>query len=188
MLLYLIPKPPDKLGRKNRESGWRHVPFDREARREMETRAEQLKDKGVTVIHCSDLETKFAEVVRDRLHVPNIRPDFQLRRFNVGRHHAAPCADVDRILGELVEKWKVNPAIPMRGGDSIVSFEKRFVKQYKKLLEGEGVAALIVDMRSLSVIRDLSAQKYSAKSLVPNGDAPDMRKIYKLETNGATRS
>lgn len=181
MILYLIPCPPNKLARKNRESGWRHVPFDRQARKEMENIVEPLRGLGITVIHCSDLETKFAEIVRDKLNVPNVRPDFFLRRFNVGRQHASPCSDVDRIFGELIEKWKKNRDIPMRGGDSLTSFEKRFFKAYQKLTETAGVAALLVDQRTLSVIRDFSLSKYSAASLAPNGNAPAMTKIYKVE-------
>jgi len=178
--VYLIPRPLDKLGRKHRESGWRCVPFDREARKEMEGYAGPLRDKGITAVYCSDLDTKMAEVLGDRLKY-SAKPDFQFRRFHVGRHHAADVAHVDRIIGELIEKWKQNPAIPIRGGDSLMSFEKRFVERYKRLLREEGTFALIADVRMISVIRDLSLEKYAAASLAPNGNAPKMDRIYMLK-------
>jgi len=181
MTLYLIPKPPDKLGRKNRESGWRHVPFDRQARKEIEDRVEPLRDKGITAVYSSDLDTKYAEIIRDHIDIPTVRPEFHLRRFNVGKLHTADRSIVDEQLRNLSQKWAKNKDIPVRGGDSLTSFEKRFIKRYKQILAEQGTAAMIVDERTLSVIRDLSTNKYGPTSLVPNGSGPAMDRIYKVE-------
>src|SRR5437588_3418939 len=112
-MIYLVPKPPDRLGRKYRESGWRHVPLDALSRKELAERVEPLKDKHITAVYVSDLDIESGEVVRDVLHV-TVRPDYCLRRFNVGRHHAAASSIMDGILREQVEKWKTNKDVPVR--------------------------------------------------------------------------
>jgi hypothetical protein len=187
-LVYLVPKPPDKLEKRHLESGWRHVQLDREGVKELKERVEPLKDKGITGILCSDLDIRAGELVRDHLHTASVRPEFALRRFNPGRHHATLQSHFDATLTAQIEKWKKNKDIPVRSGDSLTSFEKRFVKRWNQILDQDGIFAMLVDMRTLSVIRDLAKGEYSAKSLNPNGSRPAMDRIYKVEKPIATRT
>lgn len=150
--VYLIPKPADRLNKRHMESGWRHVPLDREAQKELRSRVEPLKDKGITDIYCSDLDTRAAEIVRDILNV-RVRPDYGFRRFNVGRHHASLQTHVEDIMEQTAAKWKINPDIPMRGGDSLSSYRKRFFGTFDKIVQREGTFALLLDLREIRSIR-----------------------------------
>lgn len=183
--VYLIPKPADRLGKRHLESGWRHVPLDREAIKELRSRVEPLKDKGITAVFVSDLDIKCGELVRTELNIHNVRPEFQLRRFNAGKHHAGLSTHFDATLQSCLEKWKKNKDIPVRQGDSLTSFEKRFVKRWNQILSSEGTFAFIADVRTLSVIRDLAAGTYSAASLCPNGNSPAMDRIYIARSDAA---
>jgi hypothetical protein len=95
---------------------------------------------------------------------------------------------VDEQFRSISGKWAKNKDIPIRGGDSLTSFEKRFVKRYQQILAEPGTAAMIVDERTLSVIRDLSTNHYGPVSLVPNGTGPAMDRIYKVEPIARTET
>jgi broad specificity phosphatase PhoE len=173
-MIYLVPNVPDKLTRKGRESGWQKVPLDREARKELKLRVEPLKGKDISAILGSDLDSHATEIIGDALHIP-VRTDFALRRFNVGRHHAADRAHVDEILRMMIERWKEHPEHNIKGGDSWLSFSKRFIKRFQQLLDGPDVA-LLVDERTLHI-----AQKQEAAQLVANGLKLD--RIYVVKKN-----
>lgn len=143
MLLYLVPTPENKLDRKGRETGWHRVPLDRDSKKEFRERLKQLSGKGVQYVLGSDLDTEAVHVAANELHVP-ARTEFALRRFNLGRHHAAKTADVITLLGTASERWKVNPDIPIRGGDSLSSYRKRFWGMIDKILAQDGGPVCIV--------------------------------------------
>jgi broad specificity phosphatase PhoE len=161
-VIYLVPNVPDKLTRKGRESGWQHVPLDREARKELAKRVESLKGRDISAVLGSDLDSGAARIIGDTLHLP-VHIDYSLRRFNVGRHHAADRAHVDDILRIMIERWKEHPEHNVKGGDSWLSFSKRFIKRFQQLLDGPDVA-LLVDERTLHI-----AQKQEASQLIANG-------------------
>ena len=176
MILYVIPTPENILERKHRVAGWRMVMLDRAASKRLQDMAKHLKDSGAARVLCSDLDEEAGRILGRELKLP-VKAEFSLRRFNFGRHHAAPEDKANDILQELETKWEKNPAIPIRGGDSWMSFEKRFVKAIKNLLDQDGTSILATDVRMVGVIRD----NFTRHSLVQNGNAPKRTSIYKVE-------
>jgi broad specificity phosphatase PhoE len=175
MLLYLVPTPENKLERQHREAGWRHVPIDREARKELRERVQRLKGKEITYVCGSDLDAEAVNVAAAELSCPE-RTDFRLRRFNIGRHHAAPNGKLDLVFTEWNTKWKYNPDIPLRGGDSLTSYRKRFVGYLAKLMEQKGSAVLVTDPRTIQMI----SKSFDPQALVKNG--LERGKIYVYST------
>lgn len=181
MILYIVPTPVNKLDLKARVSGWRHVPLDRKAKQEWRAILAQLKDKGASCVYSSDLDEEAAHIAGDELHIP-ARPEFPLRRFNVGRHHASKLDSVADILGNLEKKWKQNADIPIRGGDSLTSFTKRFSRRLNSLLSSTGTAVLVADPLTIAFVRD----GMTAHALVPNGNPVKRDKIYKVQNAGTS--
>lgn len=171
-MIYVIAAPANKLDKKNRMSGWRNVPLDKKAKREWLDVLGQVKDKGVQHVFASDLDGEAAHVAGNELRVP-VRLDFGYRRFNVGRNHAAPASFVDETIRGLEQKWAVNPEIPIRGGDSLLSYKKRFVKNFDKMLEQENIL-FVTDARSIHMIRG----QFNPHALVPNGNPLDTKKVF----------
>lgn len=175
MILYLVPTPENQLDRKSRETGWHRVPLDRDSKKQFRERLKQLTGKGVEYVLGSDLDTEAVNVAANELKLP-ARTEFALRRFNIGRHHAAPAVAVNILLGTVIERWKENPDIPLRGGDSRTSYEKRFVAFVRKKLTEKGSAALVTDLRSIRMLRDLDPH-----ALINNGNPVFREKIYVLK-------
>ena len=102
-VIYLIPLPPNRLDKRERAIGWRHMPLEREGRKALADLVKQLDGKGISEVWSSDLDEDAARFVAEQLKVP-FRQDFQLRRFNFGRHHATPLSKAETILSELIAK------------------------------------------------------------------------------------
>lgn len=177
MLLYLVVRPENKIERQHREVGWREIPIDREARKELRDRVKKLKGKDVACVYGSDLDSESVTIAATELGVPK-RTEFRLRRFNLGRHHSAPADKVDVMFGEWQKKWKFNPDIPVRGGDSLTSYRKRFVAYISKLMEQKGAAALVTDIRTVRMI----AKSFDPHALITNGSGIVREKIYTYST------
>lgn len=174
-MIYVISTPPNKLDKKDRVSGWRDVPLDKKAKKEWVDILMQVKDKGVKQVLASDLDGEAAHLAANELRVP-VQLDFVYRRFNVGRHHASPRTRVDELLGALEFKWKQNPDIPLKGGDSLTSYRKRFERNFTRLLDGKEDVLFITDPRTMHSIRG----QFDPRALVPNGSAIDRKKIFKV--------
>jgi broad specificity phosphatase PhoE len=172
-MLYLLPIPLDRLDRRERAKGWRHLPVDREGRKKLQTMCQQLKDRGVTEVYCSDLDEFAGTIVAEELKVPLVK-DYQFRRFNVGKWHGRLMKDLDGILTNVMRKWQRNPDIPVKEGDSLTSFEKRWNKAYDKLLN-VNCGAFVSDEQTLRWIRERKPE-----ALVRNGNRLDMDKVYVL--------
>lgn len=182
MILYLVPTPENQLDRKGRETGWHRVPLDRAAKKAFRQKLKQLADKEIDYVLGSDLDTEAVNVAANELHLP-ARTEFALRRFNLGKHHAAPVDTVQSVLGTVLEQWKENRDIPLRGGDSFTSYEKRFVAFVRKKLTEKGTAALVTDLRSIRMMRD-----FDPHALINNGNPVFREKIYVLKGEDAPRS
>src|SRR5215475_6258616 len=150
---YLFPAGQNEISRKGREPGWRKkrdgspLALDREGFRQTRQLAGQLKDKGITRIYCADVHASTAQIVKAALDVP-IEIDERLRPFNVGGHTCRSAAAIDDILTKLLADWKAKPEIPVKGGDSIISYRNRFLKAAEKILNHDGTVALILDQRN----------------------------------------
>ena len=177
MILYLVPCPENKLDLKGRETGWHRVPLDRNSKKSFRERLKQLTGKGVQYVLGSDLDTEAVHVAANELNVAP-RTEFALRRLNLGRHHATPSDAIDAILGTVLEQWKSDPNIPIRGGDSLTSYQKRIVSFIRKKLTEKGTAALITDLRTIRALGTLSGE-FDPNSFIGNGIHRE--KIYVLK-------
>lgn len=178
-MLYLITAPQNKLDKKGRVSGWRFVPLDKKAKQEWRTLLAPLKDKEVAHVIASDLDVEAANVAGSELGLP-VRTHFVYRRFNFGRFHARDASVADSALRITEQKWQSNPDVPLREGDSLTSYRKRFVNNFQKLLEKDGDHVFVTDSRTIAVIRD----GFNPHSLIPNGNPIDPKKIFKVKRSG----
>lgn len=180
MTLYLVRVAPNRLLRKQRAQGWRHVGLDDIALTALSTRIMPLKGLGVSRVYSSDLHREDAEVIAKLLGLPS-SSHFSLRPFNIGRHHAKPEGNIEVILEGLVPQWVKNPAIPIRGGDSWASYEKRFLARVKQILKGKTDAILVTDDRGMRSVLDMSP-----KGLLVTASKLNPTKIYqvRLKTDG----
>jgi broad specificity phosphatase PhoE len=172
-MLYLVPLPPSRLDKRHKATGWRHIGLDGEGRKMLAEMVKQIEGRGIAEVWASDLDEDAARVVAEQLHVPLCK-EFQLRRFNWGRHHAAPLSKAEDIVSGLIKKWETNPTIPIRSGDSWMSFEKRQKRMYEKLTTLD-CAALVTDEQTMRYWRDLTPN-----ALVRNGNPIHQGKIYTI--------
>lgn len=171
-MLYLIATPQNKLEAKGRVSGWRFVPIEREGKKQLREMCAALRDKGVTHVLSSDLDADAGRIVADELHVP-FREDFALRRFNCGRHHASKAAYFEGILEHVITKWAGNRDVPVRGGDSWTSVEKRVLKAIHLLIAKGETVAVVTDAKTATLI-----VHGKPEALVMNGKSLKPGKIY----------
>jgi broad specificity phosphatase PhoE len=173
-MIYLIPLPENRLDRRGRASGWRQVPIERDGKSKLRELASQLKDRGVTEVFASDLDKNAAECVAQELKA-TVRAEFSLRRFNFGHCHGSPLSKAEQILSDLTKKWEANPDVPIRGGDSLTSFRKRWDRMYDKLMQKDCVA-LVTDERTIRWMRDRDTHAF-----IRNGNALSRDRIYVLK-------
>jgi broad specificity phosphatase PhoE len=174
-VLYLITAPANKLDKKNRISGWRFVPLDKKAKQEWRALLAPLKGREVANVISSDLDAESANLAGAELSLP-VRTDYVYRRFNYGRLHARDMGIVDGALRTVQDSWKSNPDIPIREGDSLTSFRKRFVKNFEKLLDSSATSLFVTDSRTIHMIRGA----FDPHAFIPNGNAIDPKKIFKV--------
>jgi len=163
------------MERKQRVPSWTVVKLDRKAKREWLELIAQLKDKGVTDVYSSDLDTEAAQLLASELHVP-LRHEFAFRRFRIGRFHGIRLSDLGIAMERVEQKWRKNPDIPIREGDSLTSFMKRFASRFNTLLKNTSPVAFVTDPLTIAFIRD----GMTAHALVPNGNPVKRDKIYKV--------
>jgi broad specificity phosphatase PhoE len=170
-VIYLIPLPENRLDRRGRASGWRQVPIERDGKSKLRELAGQLKDRGVTEVFASDLDKYAAECVAQELKAA-VRTEFSLRRFNFGHCHGSPLAKAEGILKDLLSKWEHNADVPIRGGDSLTSFRKRWDRMYEKLTRLD-CAALVADIQTIRWLKEREPH-----SLIRNGNTLSRDKVY----------
>lgn len=176
MIAFLVPTPENRLDKKGRASGWWNVPIDRHAEKGFRFMAKHLKGVDARAIICSEFDRRAANILGSELNLP-VRCEWFMRRFNFGAHHGAPINTVERILTELDEKWKANPDIPMRKGDSFTSFRKRFISGFQDFLIPGGTNIIVTDPRTIQVVLG----NFEPHSLITNGNAVKRTSIYRVE-------
>lgn len=174
MLLYIVPTPMNKLDLKERVSGWHPVPLDRKSKKEWRGVLRQLAERGVERVFSSDLDSEAANVAGDELRIP-IKTDYIYRRFNFGKYHARNVDTADGALRAVEKRWNDNPDIPIKEGDSLTSYRKRFVRAFEELLGKNGTAVFVTDPRTIAFIRD----SFNPHGLITNGIKRD--KIFKVQ-------
>lgn len=183
---FLFPAGQTEISRRGREPGWRKkrdgspLALDRDGFRQVKALAAQLKGKGATRIYCADVHASTSQVVKNVLGLP-IEIDERLRPFNSGAHTSRSSAAIDDILKRLVEEWKAKPEIPMKGGDSLVSYRNRLLKGAEPILNSGGTIVMILDLRNIRFLR-----KREATSLINDHSIrPDRIYILKREDSDA---
>lgn len=174
-MIYIVPTPENTMERKQRVPGWTVVKLDRKAKREWTALTAQLKEKGITDVYSSDLDTEAGQLLASELHVP-LKHEFALRRFRIGRFHGIKLSDLGMAMERVEQKWKKNPDIPIREGDSLTSFMHRFSARFNTLLMNTGSVAFVTDPLTIAFIRD----GMTAHALVPNGNPVKRDKVYKV--------
>jgi broad specificity phosphatase PhoE len=171
-MIYLLTEPLNTLEAKGRVLGNYPAHWNGEGKKLLREICQPLKDKGVAFAYASDLDADALHIVADELHIP-VSKEYGLRRFNCGKQHGAKLDHLQGILDNLIQKWKANPDVPIRNGDSWRSVEKRVFKAVDRILEKEQSAVIVTDARtaSLMVFRE-------PKALVMNGEALKPAKIY----------
>jgi broad specificity phosphatase PhoE len=177
-LIYVVAAPQNKLEKRGRVCGWHFISLDKKAKEEWRGLLAPLKGKEIANVVASDLDREAANVAGSELGLP-VRTDYQYRRFNFGRFHARDSVLADGAVRVVEEKWRDNPDIPLREGDSLTSYRKRFIESFKKLLDKEGDCLFVTDVRSIAVIRD----GFNAHSLIPNGNPVNTKKIFVVKKN-----
>jgi len=172
-MIYVVCTPQNKLDKRNRVSGWHFVPLERKAKEEWRELLAPLKDRRVQNVYASDLDKEAAYAAGDELHIP-VSVEYHFRRFNPGKFHAKPTGVLDDSLRRVEEQWRENPDIPIKEGDSLTSYKKRFIANFEKLLDKESDCLFVTDVRSIAVIRD----GFNTHSLIPNGNPVNVKKIF----------
>ena len=174
-MIFLLTVPPNTLEAKQRVLGAYPSHWNSDGRKRIRQVCESLKDKGVKFIYGSDWDSDAVHIIADELHIP-FSKEYGLRRFNCGKQHGAKFDHVQCILDQLVSKWRTNPEIPIRNGDSWRSVEKRLFKTVDRIIEKEESAVIVTDSRtaSLIVFRE-------PKALVMNGEGLKPCKIYVIK-------
>lgn len=122
----------------------RHTPCSREELKKLQALTARLAELGCTKIVCSDLDAQSGDALARRLNVP-VEEWTSLRRFNVGKHHGRYTADVDGTRERIAA-----PDVPIKGGDSRISFEKRIAASYERLRTMPATTLLVVDEEVLA--------------------------------------
>lgn len=173
MILYLLQPASNNMTRRARAVGWHTISLDRQGRKEFKERAAKLRDRGIRRIYTPDLFRASASILADILQVP-VAERFELRPFNVGKFHGQPESIVAARLAEMRDQWKHNPDIPIRGGDSLTSYNRRFVREANSLLRLNEDAVLLLDARGIASLRGGVEGEYPRE------------KIFTLSVKGAS--
>ena len=131
--------------------GWRQVNADRAALRELKALVPRLRELGAKKVVVSDLDGQSGWLLGRRLNVP-VEEWNSLRRFNVGKHHGEDGSQFAKLEAELETKWKSNPDIPVKGGDSLKSFTKRIAASNSKLKAQPGTTICVADRRTIAAL------------------------------------
>lgn len=177
MTVYLVAAPQNRLDKKGRPSGWKPVPLDHQAKNEWRGQLKQLMaGREVQRVLGSDLDAEAVNVAGAELGLP-AKAEYIYRRFNIGRFHAKNTDSVITALRAVEKTWLDKPDVPVREGDSLTSFRKRFVRAFNSLLEQEGSVLFVTDKQTIAAIRD----QFNPHSLAPNGNGIRSDRIFKVQ-------
>jgi broad specificity phosphatase PhoE len=177
-MIYLLTEPPNTLEAKGRVLGNYPAHWTSASKKMLHEICMPLKDKGVKFVYFSDLDADAGCIVASELNVPFQR-EHGLRRFNCGRHHGGKLDYFQGILEQLIPKWRDNDSIPIRGGDSWVSVEKRLFKTVSRILAKEETSVIVTDARTGTLI-----QFQEPRALIMNGTGCKPGRIYIVKKPG----
>ncbi len=142
-MIYLLLPAQSIYDVQHRVMGHRHTPANRESLRQLKGLAPRLRELGITRVIASDLDEQSARAVSNKLQVPCELWE-SLRRWNWGKLHGLRAEKAVRIMASLS-----NPDVPVRGGDSLKSYQKRLAATRDKLKQESRVLVMAAE-RELS--------------------------------------
>jgi broad specificity phosphatase PhoE len=155
MTIYLVPLPPTKLTRRGRVNGYSYVKVDREGEHQLKTLAKRLRDRGIAQVVAADIHERPANLLAKEIGAPK-RVTQKLRGFNFGRFAGRHTDEVDRVLLDLFKLWSRDQIVPIAGGDSWVSYERRFISAIRRLVDSTGHdVVLLLEPREIAVVRNI---------------------------------
>lgn len=166
MNLYLIHPAPTRFTRRGRACGWYQISLTKTGCQHLSDLSKQLANHSIKRVYADDQHGRDAHIVAAALGLDDddVSLAYDLRPFNVGRNHGKPEEVVEPILAKLIEQWKKNPDVPMRGGDSWASYRKRFVAFVLSILRNNVDAVLLTDTRGIRTLRDPRMESLTAAS------------------------
>lgn len=187
-LLFALRHGTTELNQDNKFRGWIDVSLDEKGRSDAEQAAEFLKDKGITMIYCSDLNraVETAKIVGDKLGLEPI-PDYRLRPWDVGSLSGEDKDENKDILEHHID----NPDQPLPDGESLNEFGERTQEAMDYYLDearSEGVKLLVfhtsnvIQLENLCKGEDASGRPEANDSVLPGGVVVVTEKKGKLSS------
>lgn len=169
MTIYLIPAK-DRMRDDGKAVGWFPV-----KQRKNQSRFPDIAPLTTRVIRVisDDIHADDAKAIATAVSVES-ETGFKFRPFNVGRSKGLDGEYVEGILDGIQDRWKTNPDIPIKGGDSLSSYRKRFLGALEEMIRKGEDFALLTDERDIRFLRD---------GRFGSGPLP-LDKIYTLKFNG----
>lgn len=172
--MYVCLPAANIMDKQSRVAAHRHTPCSREELKRLQELVSRLKELGVSKIVCSDLDGQSAEALARRLGVP-VEEWESLRRWNWGKFHGQYVAAADAVRDRIADR-----TVPVKGGDSRASFEKRCAASAERLQKLNGTYLLIVDEEVLErLIGTGGAARYHIYSVeVQVGESHQAQAIF----------
>jgi len=157
MILFVLPAATI-YDKQDRVMGWKSTPPSRDAMRELKHLVPRLRELGTTKIIACDLLSDSGKLLARRLNVP-YEEWSSLRRFNVGRHHGAPASKFNELYQKMSSIWTEKPDVPVKGGDSLTSFNKRMSASADKLSKSanDDIVVVVADPKVVQTLAKTNA-------------------------------
>src|SRR6266568_4061636 len=131
MTCYLVLPAANIYDKQQRVAAHKHTPASREELKRLQQLTPRLRELGVERIVCSDLDGQSGETLGRRLNVP-VEEWECLRRRNWGKLHGVPRQRALEVLAAISEL-----TVPVKGGDSHISFSKRILAARNRLAQAQ---------------------------------------------------
>lgn len=185
-MLYLVPLPETRLSRRGRVQGSGRVTLDKQGETELEIIAKTIHSVKADIpkVYASDAHAGAGRRLAAQLHTKAaITP--RLRGFNIGRFTGASHQVVDSEIERLAHKEEM---VPVQGGDSLMSYRRRFVDFIKKLIDKNETAVILADPREIAVIRAITQDEGFVDALLSRNHV-ERGKVYVVRAlNQASRT
>jgi len=145
ILMYALRHGETDLNSENKFRGWVDVSLDENGKNDAEEAGRYLKDKGISMIYCSDLKrsVQTAEIVAKILGIDKVYTDYRLRPWDVGALSGKERSKENiKILDDYID----NPDWQFPDGESLDEFSTRCqeaLEFYTHEARNEGIKLLI---------------------------------------------
>lgn len=137
----------------NRVMGWKHTPCSRAAMKELKALVPRLQELGPVKVVGSDLDHDSVWLLSRKLRIP-YEEWTSLRRLNAGKLHGSDTAEFEKVWSAIER-----PEVPVKGGDSPISYRNRLAASRAKLAKLEGPVVLVVPLREMSELTGTASVK-----------------------------